>query len=383
MSRWLAHPIAALIQAGIVLQLVIEFTTSPSQAIDDLGYLLFLTITTAVGWLLAWKRPRHPLGWLLLAVPGLFMLQIPAQLIGDALHTSAPGLAALAYLATDDWTWVPPVGLLFTQIPLRFPTGTLPSRRWRWFSWYTIASIVVTSALIATRPANVARGIPNPIHLDWTATELLVLTFFVFGALLAPSFVGSIASLFVRYRRADTVERAQLRWVFWAACIPVVLLILNWVLPAAIDFVSSFLLVTYALIPIAIVVAVMRYGLYGIDRIISRTVSYAIVTIVIVAVYIGIVFGISALLPQANTVGVALATLAAAAIFLPLLHRVQGWVDRRFDRQRYDAEQVVEAFGVRLRSAVDPEATVPDLVAAVERTLQPTALGVWSRKANQ
>jgi hypothetical protein len=136
-------------------------------------------------------------------------------------------------------------------------------------------------------------------------------------------------------------------------------------------------LVSYSLIPIAIAVAVLRYGLYGIDRIISRTVSYAIVTIVIVGVYVGFVLGIGALLPQANSVGVAIAALAAAAVFLPLLRVVQRRLDRRFDRQRYDAEQVVEAFGARLRNAVDPEATVPDLVSAVERALQPTSLGVW------
>jgi hypothetical protein len=382
-TRWLAHPIAALILAAIGVDVAVEFSTNVSEALGDLGYLLFLVITAAVGWLLAWKRPRHPLGWLLLAVPGLFMLEIPSQLLGDALRGTAPVAAAWAYWVTSDWSWVPPVALLFTQIPLRFPDGRLPSPRWRWFSWYTIASIVVASWVISTGATKVAPGIANPTHLDWTGTERTVLTLFAFGGLLAPSFIGSIASLFVRYRQADSVARAQLRWVFWGSTIPISLLILNWVLPNFTDLVSSILLATYALIPIAIGVAVMRYGLYGIDRIISRTVSYAIVTIAIVAVYVGIVLGIGALLPRANSVGVAVATLAAAAVFLPLLRVVQGWVDRRFNRAAYNAQKVVEAFGERLRNGADPHTASVDLLTAVEQTLQPSNLGVWTPRSTE
>jgi hypothetical protein len=379
MSRWLAHPVAALILAAIGVDAVVEFSTNVSEATGDLGYLAFLVITTAVGWLLAWKRPRHPLGWLLLAVPGFFMLEIPSQLLGQALQGSAPAAAAWAYWVSGDWSWVPPVGLLFTQIPLRFPDGRLPSPRWRWFSWLTIAAVSVASLVISTGGSTVAPGIANPTHVPWSSAERTVLTFVALGGLLAPSFVGSIASLFIRYRRADAVARAQLRWVFWGAAIPISLLIVNWTLPDSYGVVSGLLLATYALIPIAIGVAVMRYGLYGIDRIISRTVSYLIVTIAIIAVYVGIVLGIGALLPKANSVGVAIATLAAAAVFLPLLRVVQRLVDRRFNRAAYNAQTVVEAFGERLRNGADPHTASDDLLAAVAQTLQPASLGVWSR----
>lgn len=377
MSRWLAHPIAALILAAIGVDVVFEFSTDVNEAVGDLGYLLFLVTTTVVGWLLAWKRPRHPLGWLLLAVPGLFMLEIPSQFLGQALSGSAPAAAAWAYWLSGEWSWVPPVGLLFTQIPLRFPDGRLPSSRWRWFSWFTIGAIIVASGLISTGAGKVAPGVANPTHIAWTATEHTVLTFVVLGGLLAPSFLGSIISLFVRYRRADSVARAQLRWVFWGTAIPISLLMIGWLLPNVSVF-SNLLLATYALIPISIGIAVMRYGLYGIDRIISRTVSYAIVTIVIVGVYVGIVLGIGALLPKANSVGVAIATLAAAAVFLPLLRQVQKLVDRRFNRAAYNAQKVVDAFGERLRSGADPHAAGTDLAAAVAQTLQPSSLGVWT-----
>jgi hypothetical protein len=379
-SRWLAHPLAALILVALVYQIVFEFRTEPSAAILDIGLFIFLLATTAVGWLLAWKRPRNPLGWLLLAVPGFYMLvDVPTELLDGALRGVVPGAYAWTLWFTNGWSWLPPVGLLFTQIPMRFPDGRLPSPRWRWFSWFTIVSLVTASFILATSDARVGRGIANPTYIPWSPTELSVLT--IVGTELLPvvSIVGSLASLFIRYRRADAVARAQLRWVFWGAAIPIGLLTLDTPVPSQPGYVISIFLVTYALIPIAIGVAVMRYGLYGIDRIISRTVSYVIVTVVVVGVYVGVVLGIGALLPRANSVGIAIATLAAAAVFLPLLRVVQRVVDRRFNRAAYNAQKVVDAFGERLRSGADPHAAGADLVSAVNQTLQPAGVGIWTR----
>jgi hypothetical protein len=272
------------------------------------------------------------------------------------------------------------VGLLFTQTLLRFPDGRLPSPRWRGFSWFTIASIVIASWMISSSVRTVAPGLANPTYVVWTATDYNLLQVVAYIGLLASSFIGSIASLFVRYRRARSVERVQLRWLFWAGCIPVVLTIVAWLVPSNLGvFIRPFGLVSYSFIPVAIAVAVLRYGLYNIDRIISRTVSYAIVTIVIVGVYVGIVLGIGALLPRANSLGVALATLAAAAVFLPLVRGVQRLVDRRFNRAAYNAQRVVDAFGERLRSGADPHAAGADLVSTVEQALEPTAVGIWTR----
>jgi hypothetical protein len=377
-SVWLAHPLAALILATVCLQEVVEFTTEPSYALGDLGNFLSVISGIAVAWLVAWKRPRNPLGWLLLADAGWSMIEALGQLLGNVLLPSAPGVAAWAYWVDGQWSWIPDTGLLFTQILLRFPDGRLPSPRWRWFSWFTIASLVIGCAVNTSNdPVAVAPGVPDPTHAIWTGTENTVLTIVATLCVFA-SFIGSIASLFVRYRRVRSVERAQLRWLFWAACVQVSALILAWWTPIG-PIVRPFALVAYSLIPIAIAVAVLRYGLYGIDRIISRTVSYAIVTIVIVGVYIGIVLGIGALLPKANSVGVAIATLAAAAVFLPLLRVVQRLVDRRFNRIAYNAQKVVDAFGERLRSVADPHAAGADLVDAVDQTLQPSAVGIWTR----
>ena len=387
---WIAHILSLLVFGALVLLIVHAILTDDGSG--QSGYAIFFAnaVSVVVGWILAWKRPRNPLGWLFIAIVGLFVLQIPTVFFGEALRSSGTVTAAWLYSwggnSADTWSWIPPVGLLFTQVPLRFPDGGLPSSRWRWFSWYTIGAIVVGAALSTTVSAEVAPGLANPVYLHWGPDLLTVLNIVVFGLLLLPSFVGSLASLFVRYRRSNAIERAQLRWVFWGAAIPIVCIIVTWALPddnGVEQALESLVLGTYALIPASILFAVLRYRLYDIDRIISRTTSYAIVTIVIVAVYVGVVLGVGALLPQANSVSVAIATLAAAAVFLPLLRVVQRWVDRRFNRAAYNARKVVDAFGERLRSGADPHAAGGDLVSAVEQTLQPNAVGIWTPAASK
>lgn len=382
---WVAHLVALLILGALTVGAIARFHYG--TLVDNIPFLLMLTVTLVVGWVLAWKRPANPLGWLLLAVPGLFVIQVPLTLLGLALQPAAPDAAAwifwFAYDREDTWSWLPPVGLLFTQIPLRFPDGRLPSPRWRWFSAYTIVSLVIGSAVLSTISADVAPGVPNPVHVAWSAEALAVLTIVTFGGLLVPSFAGSIASLFVRYRRAGSVERAQLRWVFWSAAIPVALLITSWAVPSSVfDAAQSLVVLSYALIPISVAVAVLRYGLYEIDRIISRTASYGIVTVVVLGVYVLVVLAVGTLLPDASAFGVAIATLAAATVFLPLLRWVQRVVDRRFNRAQYDAARVVDGFGERLRNGADPHTATDDLVTAVERTLQPSTIGVWTRPSD-
>jgi FlaA1/EpsC-like NDP-sugar epimerase len=147
--------------------------------------------------------------------------------------------------------------------------------------------------------------------------------------------------------------------------------------------ISSIVLISYGLIPVAIAIAVLRYRLYEIDRIISRTVSYALVTAIVVAVYALVVTSVAWLLPDATTLGVALATLSAAAFFLPVLRVTRRLLDRRFNRAQYDAERVVVAFGDRLRTGADPHTAASDLADAVERTLEPSVVGVWTRRPTE
>lgn len=381
-GAWAATVVAVLVMLTIGLYIVYASAETREPLLSALPFVLTLTVFLAVGWLLAARMPRHPLGWLLMAIPALFVLQAPFGVLGTALVATAPDAAAwLLWVGgnrEDTWTWIPPVGLLFTQIPLRIPDGRLPSTRWRWFSWFTVATIVATSALASASSAEVGPGIPNPVYIAVIGESPWLLP--LFGGLLAVSFLGSIASLFARYRHSDAVVRAQLRWVLWGTAIPIAGLILSWFSVVDWRVVNDLVLITYGFIPVSIAVAVLRYRLYDIDRIISRTAAYALVSVVVAGVYAVVVTSVTWLLPTAPSVAVAAATLAAAALFLPALRWIRARVDRRFDRGRYDAARVVESFGQRLRTGADPHGSASDLVDAVERTLQPTSVGLWTRE---
>ncbi len=374
----------AFLAAGLVLAMliatVIAYAAAGAPVADAAPFLILLTIFIVVGCLLSWKRPSNPIGWLLLLIPGLFTIGTPATLLGEALVDQAPAVAAwlfwYGYDREDTWSWLPPIGLLLTQIPLRFPDGTLPTPRWRWFSWYTIATLVLASAVLSTLSVEVYPGIPNPAHLPALVDNPLTIP--VAFSALAIAFVGSLASLFVRYRRAGAIERAQLRWMLWAVALAVAILITSWVIPDPWMGITGVVLVSYGLIPVAIAIAVLRYRLYEIDRIISRTAAYALVTVLIVGIYATVVTSVAWILPDATTLAVALATLVAAAVFFPVLRVARRVLDRRFNRAQYDAERVVDTFGERLRTGADPHTAASDLAEAVERTLEPSVVGIWT-----
>ncbi|PZU47843.1 MAG: hypothetical protein DI566_04565 [Microbacterium sp.] len=400
-SEWLAHGIAigCLVGGVLVFAVPADPTREPTGSSGDswgsvpgaIGLALFVLVTLFAGWLIARKRPENSLGWIMLAITASFAILAPLVLVGVALipvnEVAASWFLMLGGANSDSNTaWVLPIGLLMTQLPLRFPTGRLPSPRWRWFSWFTIVAMAAVIVFGNTTPsaASVGYGVASPVTLPWGEAEVLgfVVTFSMFGAAM----VGSLASLIVRYRGADAVERAQLRWVYWGAAFPILLLIASWIVSALspqdawINTVGvAIIALCYSMIPAAILVAVMRYGLYSIDRIISRTASYAIVVVLVVGTYAGLVVGLTSLLPGLPSVGVAVATLGAAALFLPALRVVQRGVDRRFNRSAYDAQRVVDNFGRHVRDGADPAGAVPELTRAIEQTLEPTSLGVWMR----
>ena len=382
-----AHALGAVTAGGLIAQAA----SASGDGLWPWGVpILLLSLTTVfAGWLIAWRRPETRLGWILLAIPLLFALQGAMSALGGALAPIAPAVAAwvLEFGADSQWTWIPPIGLMLTQLPLRFPTGRLPSPGWRAFSRSTIALLVLGSLLTATLLPETARGVPNPVFVDWGRSTDLVSA--ASTLVLVPAVLGSLASLFVRHRRAGAVERAQLRWFFWAIAVVVLLLVGGWiavpplhaVLPASsLDWLTVVVGLSYSLIPVSVLFAVLRRGLFSIDRIISRTAAYLLVSIAVVAVYATVVLTASFVVPRLAGVGVALATLAAAGLFLPLLRVVRRTVDRVFDRPRYDAERVVAAYGEHVRTGADPHAAGTELLRAVERTLQPASVGLWMRR---
>jgi hypothetical protein len=277
---------------------------------------------------------------------------------------------------------------IFWTIGFVFPTGHPQTLLGRVLVRVLIAYGSLSAVLAFASSAPLASGRPNPFA--WPAIErLTTITEWLSYAVLGPVAIGMVIDLVVRWRRADRVQRLQYRWFVFGvvAMIAVVLGDLAIVTllgvaddPAATRVGNIVGSLALNLPPIAIGIAVTRHGLYEIGRVISRTVSYAIVTLLLVGVYALVVVGATRLLPSLPSVGVALATLVAAALFLPALRFIQRWVDRRFDRERYDAVLVVDAFGEHLRTDVTPDSTAGELIQAVELTLQPASVGLWTIK---
>lgn len=343
--------------------------------------LVFLAISIAVGTVVAARVPRNPIGWLLLATSGLFLVQSPVEALGERLLESRPTAAAwlLWYGGDreDTWTWFPPLWLLFTQVLLHFPDGRLPSPGWRAFRWFTWFTLGYGTLVLASIRTEVAPGVPSPAGLVSNENPLVGLALLA----LLVSVVGSAWSLVRRYRRSAGEVREQIRWVTFAVAVVITIYALSLSWGAVSDFEVpwfwSIVAMSYSLIPLSIGIAVLKYRLWDIDRIVSRTVGYGLVTVAVLGVYALVVTTIARLLPVSNTLAVALGTLAAAAVSRPLLSRVQRAVDRRFDRARFDATREAEAFAARLSSTVDTDQVAADLHAVLDRTLAPRTMGVW------
>jgi hypothetical protein len=334
-----------------------------------------------VGGLLALRRPGNAEGWLLLAVATAWSLSMVAVGIGEMLVDRDAGGAAAAWLAWPGiWLWLPPLGLMGTQILLRFPDGALPTPHWRWFSRLTLVLIAaVTIGMALAAPASEDRY-ANPAYLPWVPDVLV----FTAGLAALACFPVSVASLVVRYRRAGVVQREQIRWVAWAAGLFVGIYLVGFipVLPPVFSGSEARAVVTtlaYALVPVAIGFAILRYRLYDIDKIVSRTVSYAVITAMVAGVYVGSVALLTGVLPLSGEFGTAVSVLAAVALFTPLRRRVQRAVDRRFNRARYDTDAVVAAFARRMREPAGIETVQADLAAVVNQTVEPAHLSLWLR----
>jgi hypothetical protein len=260
---------------------------------------------------------------------------------------------------------------------------SLPSPRWRWWVGLTVAAPV---ALVLVAPLAPGRFEPrllvdgSPFQDRALGGALLVATQAAL-AVTTLSVVVAGGSLVVRFRRARGIERQQLRWVMLAATLmvlaaPVVLVGLALGIPVLLEWVPAAWVVA---LPVAVGAAVLRYRLYDLDRIVSRTLSYGLLTVVLGGGYAGVVLGLGQLLGQESSVVVAGATLAVAALFHPARRRIQSVVERRFNRRRYDAAQTIETFSARLRDEIDLDTLSAELLAVVDQTMQPTQASLWLR----
>jgi hypothetical protein len=333
----------------------------------------------SMGALLTRRAPANLIGALLLATATALTVGLGLQaygIFGSSAVPPWPGAVIVAAL-TDVWFTVPFV-IALVGVPLLFPDGRLPSRRFRLVAWVTIAGVVLQGL------AGLVRLIPGLADLDAIGMALVA------GSVLATifGFGGAGVAIWVRFRRGDPVQRQQVKWLLADAGVAVVAFPPAMILGSSASLLDlAFWLVAFLAflgLPIAIGIAVLRYRLYEIDRIISRTIGYAVVTVTLAITFAGAILlfqSVLAPLTAGNTVAVAASTLVVAALFQPLRRRVQAVVDRRFSRARYDAERTVAAFAAQLRDEVDLGNLSGDVLEVVAQTVAPASVGLWLRRS--
>ncbi len=338
-----------------------------------------------VGFLVASRKPENPIGWLLLLAGLVFGLPLLAQHYAayDLLAHSASLPGARLVAISLNGMWIPGLFVLLL-IAFLFPTGELPSPRWRPVIWVAATSLTLLMLLSHVSELDPPFSkIDNPFRMEFgLALSALALVSVLCG--VVGSAIAACASVVIRFRHAAGDERAQLKWfVLAASLLPLGLcvhLLAETVAPGAVNSVEAAFSLAVAMLPIAIGVAILKYRLYEIDRIISRALVYGSVTVVLGAAYAGLVLAGQALfetLTGGSNLAIAVSTLAVAALFLPVRARVQAFVDRRFYRRRYDAQRTLEAFGSRLREQIELDALSENLLGAVGETMQPLSASLW------
>src|SRR5580704_12743220 len=378
------------ILAFVLNVVALVLVASANQSAPQLVRGIALLPTTAVGMLVAVRRPGNPLGWLLLGCGILFSLQagsVAYSVLDYRLHHGTLPLGRLAIALQPTWAG----GLvLVAGVLWLFPDGHLPTGRWRrvggtLFTAGLLFGAAVFVPWIIVAPAGTVRvdanGTPASIdHPVGSALGWVVVENIGFFALII-SWVVWLAVQVPKYRKSSGERRLQLKWLYSGAAVFIVCLGFglfqssNATGLAAV--VGGVLAAGIAALPIALGIGIMKYRLYEIDRIISRTLAYAIVTGLLVGVYVGLVLLATEVLRFSSPVAVAASTLAAAALFNPLRRRVQRIVDRRFNRAHYDAEATVAAFAGRLRGSVDLASIQEELAGTVDQAFEPTHVSVW------
>ncbi|HSK35177.1 MAG TPA: hypothetical protein VLA80_00410 [Actinomycetota bacterium] len=356
-------------------------------AADTLPLVLASLSAATVGAVLVSRRPRHPVGWLLLGL-GVSLITFGAAgdyatyvlLVGGG---PLPGARWAALLSDTGWIlWPAAIGFIL----LLTPTGSPPSPRWRWWVWPTAAAplVYMLAEALQRSPMDSPFGsVVSPMALpaavplegllqgiDWIAALVTHVAILV-----------AAGSLVLRFRRAQLRERLQLRWVALAAVLAGVaatgVAVGTVTGVEALWLVSSFCYLT--VLPLTIGASILRYRLYDLDRILSRTLAWTLLTVVLGLGYAAVVLLLGRLVPDGSSLAVAGATLAVAAIFQPARRRIQAAVDRRFNRHRYDAARTIQEFSGRLRQQVDLDSLRAELLAVADQTMQPTTVSLWLR----
>jgi hypothetical protein len=395
-SSWLAWSLLAISVALTALGLFLLALNLSHEDVHVYDYWLENTLSavlfSTVGAIVASRRAENPVGWLFCLLGLAFSIGHSSSQYAIYAQLAQPGLLpagqALAWISS--WILPPIIGLQVFAF-LLFPTGRLPGRRWRWLAWLTVASVVVgTISSAFTLGANAGLGpVQNPLGIDGFSS--------VYGAvltLLTLLTVPAALSPFARLRRAGGVERQQIKWFAYAAAATVGGLIFAYMIPNSIDTPRWFERTGYALliattpaIPVSIGIAILRYRLYDIDRIINRTLVYGALSVTLALLYFGgvtltqITLRILTGQEQQPQLVIVASTLMIAVIFNPLRHRMQEFIDQRFYRRKYDAARTLGQFSAKLRDETDLDALNSELLSVVRETIQPTHVSFWLASA--
>ena len=387
--RWAAWSLWALTLLLVALAGVIVAASPAASRYaqeNELGYLIFAVLFSTVGVVVAWHRPGNRIGWLF----GLIGLLGAVALVGN-------GYAALAVLdhagALPGGTWAALLAvwadralvLLLVLLFLLFPDGRLPNWSWQPLLRLLVAALLLLGLVDLVDPdaiQDVLPGVPNPVGLKATG-PLWEAGLAAFDLVTLVSLAAAVVVLLVRLRRARGAERQQLKWFAYAASLVVASFMVAPVLPLPQPWPYLPLVFATLFLPVAMGIAVLRYRLYDLDRLINRTLVYGLLTTILGLGYAGAVLilgevfgGVAGNPPSWAVAG---ATLAMAALFQPARRRIQQVVDRRFNRRKYNMAQTVEAFAGRLRDELDLDALSAELLAVVDQTMQPTTVSLWLR----
>jgi hypothetical protein len=387
-ARW--SPVALAAATVLLLVAAVPFAeTAHLVSTLDLAFVLVIPAFLVVGVMLARTRPRNPIGWTLLVgalFGGLTSFASPYAVAAYRLHHHLP-LAPVAVFIQPSWA---PTIFLSALAMVLFPDGALPSGRWRWLAgalaavgavWmigaYAIAVETIALNQVVIEPSGDLARIDYATS-GWVWWSVVQAVFFIM--LLSIGLLWLVSRV-PAYRAATGARRQQLKWLICGGSVACLGVVLSVVLPQSgvLGFISRVAVIGLLGIPISIGVGVSRYRLYEIDRLISRTVSYTLLTATLLVVFAGLTLLTTRVLPFSSPVGVAASTLAAAALFSPLRVRLQRLVDSRFNRGRYNGDALVAAFSIRLRNAVDVDTVRNGLLETARRAVEPAHVSLWLR----
>jgi hypothetical protein len=384
---------------GLACLAIVPFVPGEEPVIVVFSYITIILTCGLVGAVVVSRQPTNPIGWILCLVGFSFALGALASEYGEyALGVrggSLPGGRVALWFGS--WHWLPGVILPATLLLLLFPDGHPLSPRWRLFSWLAIGGLIGMVAGAALEPGPLEGATPvieNPFGLLGVPGKVIGFFAPIGFFLTVPSIAAGPISLLLRFRRARGDQRQQIKWLAFAGSLTAITLLAAFVIGLtslggrADDILNAVILLSIAAIPVCAGIAILKDRLYDIDLVINRTLVYGAITVMLGSVYVAGVVGLGSLVrsitgQENNSLVIAASTLGVAALFRPARRGIQGFIDRRFYRRKYDAARTLEFFSARLREQVDLDSLAGELVGVVRDTMQPAHVSLWLRSVEE